>query len=685
MKEEYNKRGCYLCENNTFVKVFDRDRNDETLNNYSCTNCGFVMVLPRLSMDEQTKLYKEGNFSKVARGSKKPASSKIRSVESTAWLYYQHLTETLSLEKIQSLKNSLEIGCGAGSFLRLLKISGLDVKGIEPDLNMAQYGIDQYELDIETGFFEDVVLESKYDLISSFHVIEHIENPTLFVRKVYESLQQGGLFYLECPTLDNMYGTDEKFFFWKPHINSFSDVTIRFLLEKEGFEVLNLTYLRGFVNVIAIKREKDFQLNLITDSPKRIKDIIKLKINNSSGAYKVNKSLKYKLYSYKKKLERNLKGNKKKIFSKSKKDVHSSKYKLAHIGFHNSTNAGDIALFESVRKQYEYYLGDVEFKLFELHNRVSERLIAKLNTYDGIIIGGGGLFLKDTNENDISGWQWPIPKELYAKIEIPLFVHAVGYNRFRDQGEFIAEFNLNLNELVNASSFIGLRNSGSIQSIQNYLGPGLKSKICFQPCPTTMLDILYRDEIENINKNIVKAGKKKIAVNIAFDRHNLRYGRQSEENDIMNTLCDAIIELKRQDFEIINLVHVPRDEEFNLWLRKKNIKIEVINLVGASIDKIIEVYKQFDLVIGTRGHAQMIPFGLDISILSLVSHDKLIYFLNDINENGRAIEIKSNRLKSELLSKVQEYSGKKSYEYSKANLCNQTEDNFKIIKSSLND
>ena len=47
-----------------------------------------------------------------------------------------------------------------------------------------------------------------------------------------------------------------------------------------------------------------------------------------------------------------------------------------------------------------------------------------------------------------------------------------------------------------------------------------------------------------------------------------------------------------------------------------------------------------DCVIGMRGHAQMIPFGLNCEIISLGSHEKMKWFLQDINAEDWYIELR---------------------------------------------
>ena len=50
-------------------------------------------------------------------------------------------------------------------------------------------------------------------------------------------------------------------------------------------------------------------------------------------------------------------------------------------------------------------------------------------------------------------------------------------------------------------------------------------------------------------------------------------------------------------------------------------------------------YAGVDLAVGVRGHAQMIPFGLGVPIISLIAHDKLAWFLEDIGHADWGVDI----------------------------------------------
>jgi 2-polyprenyl-3-methyl-5-hydroxy-6-metoxy-1,4-benzoquinol methylase len=110
----------------------------------------------------------------------------------------------------------LEIGVGMGWFLIYCKQKGLRCRGIEisPQLIAsareigARYDAD---LDIELGNVEDHDLGTeKYDIIMAFSVFEHVEDWQRGIRKVYDALKPGGVFY---------FGSTNKFSFTSGEYN----------------------------------------------------------------------------------------------------------------------------------------------------------------------------------------------------------------------------------------------------------------------------------------------------------------------------------------------------------------------------------------------------------------------------------------------------------------------------------
>ena len=115
--------------------------------------------------------------------------------------------------------------------------------------------------------------------------------------------------------------------------------------------------------------------------------------------------------------------------------------RLLHIGVHNSANknAGDTLLFPIVRKIFDYFFGQCRWELYQAWDKFSLNLVSKVNkNFDGIIVGGGGLLLRDQDKSKTSesGWQWNSSIDSINEIKIPLIIFAIGYNRFRGQPEF---------------------------------------------------------------------------------------------------------------------------------------------------------------------------------------------------------------------------------------------------------
>jgi polysaccharide pyruvyl transferase WcaK-like protein len=322
----------------------------------------------------------------------------------------------------------------------------------------------------------------------------------------------------------------------------------------------------------------------------------------------------------------------------------NSEVKVAHLGVQgNSGNGGDTLLFVAVRQLFQKEVAPTNFTLLQVRDQVTEETIEKINQHDALIIGGGGLLLADTNQNSISGWQWACPTELLDKIKVPIIVFAIGYNRFRGQSEFADVFHKNVCKLVEKSSFFGLRNYGSIEALKEYLPVELHKKLVFQPCPTTLLNYFYPySKPKNIEKSI--------SVNIAFDRPHLRFGNQ--EDEILWNIAKILLSFQKKGWKIKLFNHIAKDKEARIWFNAQGLYPEEVNLFNVAPQVVIEEYSKVSLALGMRGHAQMIPFGLNVPILSLISHDKLGFFLDDIGHPEWGVEIKSPNFRNNLYDKL---------------------------------
>tara|TARA_Y100001970_G_scaffold289560_1_gene420351 strand:+ start:510 stop:1697 length:1188 start_codon:yes stop_codon:yes gene_type:complete len=327
----------------------------------------------------------------------------------------------------------------------------------------------------------------------------------------------------------------------------------------------------------------------------------------------------------------------------------SDNISLSHIAAYSRLNAGDTLLpvcvkdSLSINSRYQ-----IKWNSMQISLPYTKRHVNSINKTSGLIIGGGGVFIQRANleKKHPSGWHWNCSLELAKKINKPIIFFAVGYNQFRSNSEMPAIFKKHLTSFSNNIKFMGMRNHGSINQIKKYLPEELHEKIKFQPCPTTIIKKLYpKLFIGPIKKNT----KKIIGINCAFDRPNLRFSNDMDE------ICRKIaLSLKQlsNDFRIRCYIHSPSDMQILKFLDDLKISYEKYNLVNKTPEYIIKSYLDVSTMIGMRGHSQMIPFGCGIPIISLISHDKIKYFLTDIGHEEWGIEINSMNIETEIIDKV---------------------------------
>ncbi len=138
-------------------------------------------------------------------------------------------------------KTVADIGCGAGAWLDFVKGTAKTVIGIEPskifrDL-IQRKGIDAFPYAEEAK----AAYRDKVDVVTSFDVIEHVENPSAFLDDIYELLAPGGEAIVGTPTdtpvmrslLGEVY--EKMILFTVQHLWVFSPKGMRIMAEQAGF------------------------------------------------------------------------------------------------------------------------------------------------------------------------------------------------------------------------------------------------------------------------------------------------------------------------------------------------------------------------------------------------------------------------------------------------------------------
>jgi 2-polyprenyl-3-methyl-5-hydroxy-6-metoxy-1,4-benzoquinol methylase len=204
---------------------------------YFCRDCGLARSRPPIDVEGIENLYRD-----------------VEDPEYFASETERRISFRAALSRIERLgpprppghkghKGSLlEIGSSVGLFLDEARREGWDALGIEPS-RWAAESARARGLSVFNGTLEEFAPEGgPFDVVVSWDVWEHLEDPVSAMRRAYELLRPGGIFVF---TTVNLGGLGRKLFrgrwpwFMRMHLHYFTRDSLTRLLRGTGFEVLS--------------------------------------------------------------------------------------------------------------------------------------------------------------------------------------------------------------------------------------------------------------------------------------------------------------------------------------------------------------------------------------------------------------------------------------------------------------
>jgi 2-polyprenyl-3-methyl-5-hydroxy-6-metoxy-1,4-benzoquinol methylase len=99
----------------------------------------------------------------------------------------------------------LDVGCGWGAFVRLANAHGWEAAGWEVSPHAAAFLSTRTGLDIRGGDLRDVEVNERWDVITLWGVVEHVQDPQKLLRSVRALLSPGGVIALETPNASALF------------------------------------------------------------------------------------------------------------------------------------------------------------------------------------------------------------------------------------------------------------------------------------------------------------------------------------------------------------------------------------------------------------------------------------------------------------------------------------------------
>ncbi len=214
----------------------------------TCARCGHAWLDPRPATAALPVIYPPHYYAYQYSAQVHPVAARAKE-----WLDRRKLAGILN--RLGRPPGSfLDVGCGEGRFLRAMERLGVPrdrLFGLELDRAVVDR-LTRAGYQVECARVEDSTLvgPGAIDLITMFHVIEHVDQPVELVRKLASWLAPGGVLALETP---NRQSLDARLFgrtFWggyhiPRHWHLFTTEGVERLLRQAGLEPVSVNYQTG--------------------------------------------------------------------------------------------------------------------------------------------------------------------------------------------------------------------------------------------------------------------------------------------------------------------------------------------------------------------------------------------------------------------------------------------------------
>lgn len=196
--------------------------------------CGLIFQNPRPSQGDLAVRYDEEYFKYEIANEEQFFRLMMLGLADVK--FFKNLVPTLP-----PVNRVLDIGCATGRLLSHFKSLGWNTIGVELCTESAAYGNEMYGVDIRMNHLGRIGFPSGYfSVVHASHLIEHVDNPAVFVAEVVRICAEGGIFICVTPAADGfqarLHGSD-----WRSaipdHVTLFSKKTLRRLLQENGFTV----------------------------------------------------------------------------------------------------------------------------------------------------------------------------------------------------------------------------------------------------------------------------------------------------------------------------------------------------------------------------------------------------------------------------------------------------------------
>src|SRR3989344_6244819 len=225
---------CILCENNKeFSLLFKNDRYNLPIKIQRCNKCNLVTIRPTPTSKFVNKFYSSRMYRGLYMGVLKPPKLYLNEAFNRAKKHVFFIRKFIKRKNI----HILDFGCSDGIFLvefkREYNLSKL--YGLEPSNNFLGH-CERYIDEIYKDIY-NIPKNKKFDIVTLWHVLEHLLDPIKTLSKLKHHLKKDSLLFIEVPDFNRAIGLKNIHI---GHLYYFDRKTIKQVLEKAGFHIIKI-------------------------------------------------------------------------------------------------------------------------------------------------------------------------------------------------------------------------------------------------------------------------------------------------------------------------------------------------------------------------------------------------------------------------------------------------------------
>ncbi len=220
-----------------------------------CLNCGLLYTMPRPSKDKIGEYYKSEEYYSHQENKKGFIPKVYEAVKKINLKHkYKLASNGLKVGKV------LDVGCGVGDFLHTAEMHGWECTGVEPSEDAKV--IAQKRMNGKIISSEDLenIPEGFFDLITMWHVLEHVDDLRWQVEQLRRLVKPKGRVVIALPnykSYDGQYYKELWAAYDVPrHLNHFNKTTLTKIFKASGMELVKIDKLRWDAYYISYMSEQ---------------------------------------------------------------------------------------------------------------------------------------------------------------------------------------------------------------------------------------------------------------------------------------------------------------------------------------------------------------------------------------------------------------------------------------------